>query len=263
MPKIRKPAVAGSFYPAGKNELEKDIAEYLTRAEFIDFPEIRGLIAPHAGYMYSGPVAASAYKQLITVDPDVDWKIFLLGISHHSAFPGLSVAQYESYETPLGKVVVDKIVSKMVKEDGCDFVEEAHTSEHSLEVQLPFLQKILKKFSIVPILMSETDYLQAAMIVQKYWDERSLIIVSSDLSHYYPYKDAVMLDQVTCEAIENQNIDIMLECEACGKTPIMTLLQIAQERGWKTRLVDYRNSGDITGDLDRVVGYGAFVFYEE
>lgn len=263
MAKIRKPAVAGTFYPASKTELQELIDSFLTKAEFIDFAAIRGLVVPHAGYIYSGPVAASAYKQLLTFDPEVTWKIFLLGASHHASFPGLSIDQHEGYETPLGVVPVDQVVKKIIKEEGCDFIEQAHTSEHSLEVQLPFLQKVLKKFSIIPILVSETDYLQTTMVVQKYLDEKSLLIASSDLSHYYEYKDATMLDQVTCEAIENQNIDMLQECEACGKTPIMSLLQIAQERAWKTKLVDYRNSGDISGELERVVGYGAFVFYED
>lgn len=259
---VRKPAVAGQFYPASSKELSYMIDKFLQEAPSFEIKgDLKGLILPHAGYIYSGIVAASGYKLLKKLDQNKKWEIFLLGPAHIVPLEGASLSLAPEWETPLGKVKValkKELLSDLIKD-----IPEAHFQEHCLEVQLPFLQKVLKNFEIIPLVLGEVDYTKLASKIMPYIKENTIIIVSSDLSHYYPYEEAKALDAVANEAIPQKEIQTVIEAvEACGKSAILTLLEIAQRLNWSGQIIDYRNSGDTAGDKSSVVGYGAYVFYE-
>ncbi|MEM5877759.1 MAG: AmmeMemoRadiSam system protein B [Candidatus Aenigmatarchaeota archaeon] len=249
---IRKAFAAGKFYPKDKEKLEKMIDEFLenVKAERID---AKGFVMPHAGYLYSGKVAAFGYKIIKSLKMN---RIVLLGPSHFIPFAGSSISTAEFWETPLGKVKVEK-----VKTEFLDF-EEAHRYEHSIEVQLPFLQKVLDDFKIIPISIGDDDYEFIADQIEKLIDNKTIIIASSDLSHYYDYKTAVKIDEKANKSIPNLDIKNAEKIEACGKTAILSLMKIANDSGWVGKKLFYANSGDITGDKDQVVGYGCYAFYE-
>lgn len=280
--KVRGPAVAGIFYPNNEIDLTKQIDEYLAEAKGEPIKNLRALICPHAGYVYSGKIAAVAYKQLIGRDFDT---VILLGPSHYAAFSGAAVIDANAYETPLGMVPISPKAAELGKikpfaiNPPCDVQrpnfwlqspkklpafgeDKADTWEHSLEVQLPFLQRTLKKFSIVPVVFGEVDPEAVAKVLGKFLDDRTLLVVSTDLSHYHPYAAANKLDTSCVQAICDLSIEWMTQQEACGKSPVLTLMEIAKQKGWKAKLLDYRNSGDTSGNKDAVVGYAAIAFYE-
>jgi AmmeMemoRadiSam system protein A len=280
--KIRGPAVAGIFYPKDETDLTKQIDQYLAEAKTEPIKNLRALICPHAGYEFSGKIAASAYKQLIGRDFDT---VIVLGPSHYAIFNGAAVTSADAYETPLGIIPVSPLAAELGKippfaiNPPCSVMQpnwtsestkkkpdfgknEADTWEHSLEAQLPFLQRTLKKFSIVPVVYGEVDPEAAAKALMKFIDDRTLLVISSDLSHYYPYETAKVLDNACVKAICDQDAYRMTRQEACGKVPILTLMEIARQKGWKAKLLDCRNSGDISGNKDSVVGYAAIAFYE-
>ena len=259
---VRPPAVAGTWYPSDKALLKSLINDYLRRATKKEINgEIRALIAPHAGYPYSGLVAANGFKQL---EKDYD-TVILIGPTHHYPFIGASIPNYTHYSTPLGEVRVSSKAKEMLKENLINTVLPAHTKEHCLEAELPFLQVVLGDFEIIPIITGRVSPEELASTIMKYIDDKTLIVVSSDLSHYHPYTEAVSLDKKCNDNIPALNIEaVKTMCEACGKTGILTLMHIAKAKGWKGMLIDYKNSGDVTGDKSRgVVGYSAIVFYEE
>jgi AmmeMemoRadiSam system protein B len=293
MERIRPAAVAGSFYPRDAEQLRQTIEALLAQATFPSLEgKLRGLIVPHAGYRYSGPVAATGYKMLQTLTPDPStppWpslctgrervgtregcpkggvraspRILLLGPAHYVYFVGAATLEADAWETPAGLVKTAKeIVTQAVKRGHLQNNPEAHTPEHSLEVQLPFLQMIFTDCEIFPILTGECDYRGLARTLSPYIDELDLVIVSSDLSHYHPYEEAVERDALAHRAIESLDVTLMEDrVEACGKTAILALMKIARDRGWKAKLLDYRTSGDTAGDKLRVVGYGCYAFYE-
>lgn len=246
----------GMFYPKDKDLLKKAVEDFLSKAEVDSDNEVKGLIVPHAGYAYSGQVAAYGYKLLKGLKRK---KIILLGPSHSVYFRGASVARVKEYETPLGRVKVDEEkVGKLLEKEGFDFVQEAHLSEHCLEVQLPFLQ-VLGDVEIVPVLIGEVNEVFLEKITEgilDILDEESLIVVSSDLSHYLPYEEAVEVDKKTIKNILNFNPDV----EACGKNPIAILMEVAKKKNWEVKLLKYLNSGDTSGDRSRVVGYASFAY---
>jgi len=280
--KIRGPAVAGLFYPKAETDLTKQIDEYLAEAKPEPIKNLRALICPHAGYEFSGKIAASAYKQLLGRDFDT---VIVLGPSHYAAFNGAALTDADAYETPLGLVPISPKNAELAKikpfaiNPPCEVErpgfwrqspkdlpafgeDQPDTWEHSLEVQLPFLQRTLKKFSILPVVYGNVDPEAVAKVLLKFLDDRTLVVVSSDLSHYYPYETAKKLDTSCVRSICDLSTEWMMQQEACGKVPILTLMEIARQKGWKAKLLDYRNSGDTSGNKDRVVGYAAIAFYQ-
>ena len=255
---VRKPAVAGKFYPDSPDKLETVVSNFLSQAPDFGIQEIRGLVVPHAGYVYSGRVAAFAYRQLKNKYDT----IILIGPSHHARFYGASVPNYTHYKTPFGLVRVSPKV-KLLLQEGFISDNRIHEPEHSLEVQLPFLQETLNNFEIIPIVTGTVNPEGLADVLIKYIDDRTLIIASSDLSHYHTYSEALRLDSYCLNGIPNLNFTAMERCEACGKIPVLTLMHIAKKLGWKGKVLEYKNSGDVTGNKSRVVGYTSVVFYSE
>lgn len=265
MERIRPAAVAGSFYPRGAEQLRQTIKALLDQATPYRIEgTLHGLIVPHAGYEYSGPIAASGYELLKERVQLSRPRVLLVGPAHYAYFVGAATLDADAWETPLGQVkTAQELLTRALERGDLQNNSEAHAPEHSLEVQLPFLQMILADGEMFPILTGECDYRELARTLGPYIDELDLVIVSSDLSHYYPYEEAIERDALAHRAIENLDVVFMEDrVEACGKTAILTLMQIAKDRGWKAKLVDYRNSGDTAGDKLRVVGYGCYAFYE-
>jgi AmmeMemoRadiSam system protein B len=263
MDSIRKPAVAGAFYPDDPNELKSMIEKFLDEAKEIKIKgKLRALIVPHAGYIYSGPVAAYAYKLLQKHAGEFP-KIILIGPSHFASFFGAAESGADGWQTPLGIVAVGSIQSKVKDLGMLNTIPQAHGPEHSLEVQLPFLQTVLKdEFTIYPILTGDIRGSAFSDEIIRALDDQTLIIVSSDLSHYLAYDKAVEKDKVTCKAINEHDLNLLEEKgDACGITGIRILMYIAKKQKWKIKQLDYRNSGDTAGPKDQVVGYGAFAVY--
>ena len=278
--RVREPAVAGLFYPKDPAELSRVIAACLAAAKTTPLDgELKALICPHAGYPFSGPVAASAYRLLAGREYDT---VVVLGPTHYAQLRAASVTNADLFRTPLGDVPISAKgpllaqSSPFALEPRCDVqrpdwwpessrkapaVDTADTWEHSVEVEIPFLQATLKKFQLVPVVMGEVDPAKAAAALGRILDDRTLIVASSDLSHYYSYATAQELDERCVKAICDLDVDTMETQEACGRIPILTLMHLARERGWKASLLDRRNSGDTSGDKSRVVGYAAIAFY--
>jgi len=271
---IREPAVAGSFYPSDPKTLSKQIKDFLDAvpAKKID-GEIIALISPHAGYIYSGQVAAHAYK-LLTDNP-FD-KVIVIAPSHHAYFRGSSIYSKGAFRTPLGLIPIeDETAQKIMKESpAISFLPQAHDQEHSLEVQLPFLQVVQKDFRLIPIVMGdqslENSQTLSDAIFKVIKGKRILMVASSDLSHFHSYVDAVKLDAVVINRVKNFDPKGLARdiaegnCEACGAGPIITTMLLAQKMGAnKALILKYANSGDVTGDKGRVVGYLAAVLYKE
>jgi len=259
---VRPPAAAGRFYPGNPAELRAMIENFLREAKPVAGPTPKAIIAPHAGYIYSGPIAASAYAQLAPARDTIK-RVVLLGPSHFVSFDGLAATSAAAFSTPLGAVSVDtaaiaEICSRLPQVRVRD---EAHADEHALEVQLPFLQVVLGDFKIVPLLVGEANDEEIAEVIEALWGgEETCFVVSSDLSHYHDYQTARQADSETARAIESLNARKLRGDLACGCRPICGLLSAAKEHGLRCRTVDLRNSGDTAGERDRVVGYGAFVF---
>jgi len=260
----RRPAVAGLFYPEDPNELLLTVDTLLDQA---DTPEPtaaapRAIIAPHAGYIYSGPTAATAYR-LIRAHRREYKRVALFGPSHRIAFAGLAVPDSDSFRTPLGDIALDTTaIEQLLQLPQVNRLEQAHSQEHSLEVQLPFLQRALDEFTLIPVVVGNASDADVAAAIQTIWnDEHTLIVISSDLSHYHDYATAQRMDRRTSEAIVALQGDQIDYEDACGRTPVKGLLQLARQRGLEGEIIDLRNSGDTAGDRDRVVGYGAYVFH--
>jgi AmmeMemoRadiSam system protein B len=264
---VRPSILAGRWYPESPPVLSKRIEAYLSRAISTRLNgKLTAVIVPHAGHMYSGQVAAQAYRLLTGRQYR---RIVLLGPSHQVRFRGVSVNLQSGYETPLGIVPVDRNLGRRLLDAGSDirWLREAHVLEHSLEIQLPFLQKVLGNFQIVPILMGQQDYRLcsnlARTLKQVLGDtEDTLILASSDLSHFYTYDQAKTLDFrfiTRVRAFDPKGLaeDLSMgKCEACGGGPVITTLLTAQNLGADRAIIlGYANSGDVTGDHRRVVGY--------
>ncbi len=256
---VRYPAVAGTFYPAHPQQLHQMLTQYLLDAK-TDALVPKAIIAPHAGYIYSGPIAANAYARLNKAKNRIT-RVVIIGPSHRVAFRGLAVSSADAFSTPLGDIPVDKeAVELIVKLPFVDYIDQAHTFEHSLEVHLPFLQETLDEFKIVPIVAGDASPDQVAQVIDALWGgNETLIVISSDLSHYHEYTTAKKLDRQTSEHIEKQEYELITPESACGKVPISGLLKLAREKSLPVKTIDLRNSGDTAGDKSRVVGYGAYV----
>ena len=259
--RVRPPAVAGRFYPGDPVELRKLITDLLAQLPPPTGPAPKALIAPHAGYLYSGPIAASAYAQLTPARDQIK-RIVLFGPSHYVALNGLATTSAEAFATPLGVVPVDVEAVREVRSlPQVSEVDEAHTREHSLEVQLPFLQCVLGEFTLVPLAVGDATPDEIAQVLEALWDgPETRFLISSDLSHYYDFQTARRLDRVTAKAIEALKPGGIVEDSACGRIAIRGLLLAARRHGLRARTLDLRNSGDTAGPRDKVVGYGAFVF---
>jgi hypothetical protein len=257
---VRRPAVAGTFYPDDPVLLAGTVDGYVAGAERAALPggaPPRALVAPHAGYLYSGPVAGSAFAALPRKAPFA--RVVVLGPSHYVPFRGLALPTAEAFATPLGEVAVDRGAAEELA--GLDQVvvdDEPHRREHSLEVELPFLQRRLGEFRLVPLAVGDAEPAEVASVLSRLDREDTLIVVSTDLSHYHRYDTARRIDSRTSAAIESLDVDAIGEGDACGRVPLRGLLARARERGWSCRRLDLRNSGDTAGPDDRVVGYGAY-----
>lgn len=262
--RTRPPAVAGLFYPENANELRRDVIGYIDacspRATAAGPP--KALIVPHAGYQYSGPVAGCAYRQLHDWSASVH-HVVLIGPSHRVPLRGLAVPSVDLFATPLGDVPVNAAGRRRLLELGLVGISDvAHAAEHSLEVQLPFLQVSLEDFDILPITVGIASPEQVAQVIDAMWGgPDTLVLVSSDLSHYHTWGEARQLDAETTRAIIERRGDLPHE-SACGACGINALIQVANRRDLTFELLDLRNSGDTAGDRSRVVGYGSYALHE-
>lgn len=260
MSSIRRPAVAGLFYPDHSDDLRNMIRGFLRDAGTIGHPP-KAIIVPHAGYVYSGPVAASAYVLLAAAKSTIR-RVVLMGPSHRVGFRGIAVPGADFYATPLGNVPIDRSGLEKILDLPCvGLLDQAHAQEHSLEVHLPFLQEVLGEFELVPLVAGDATPEEAGQVLDRLWGgPETLIVISSDLSHYHDYLTARNLDRATSDAIEHLRPEDIHHESACGRVPVNGLLHLARLKGLSARTVDLRNSGDTAGGKDRVVGYGAYVF---
>ena len=268
MNEMRPSAVAGAFYPGHAGELADTVDGFLEDAgQFEEGPASqavpKAIIVPHAGYVYSGPVAAKAYRKLAALKGRVR-RVVLIGPAHFVAFDGMALPRWQAFRTPLGDLPLDHPAICAVEEvAGVVRANRPHGPEHSLEVQLPFLQRCLGEVAIVPIVVGRMEADRVADLLHSLWGgEDTLIVVSSDLSHYRPYDEARRLDQATAEAIETFDRDKLGPERACGFCPVAGLLEVARRRNLAIERLDLRNSGDTAGPRDRVVGYGAWALWE-
>lgn len=260
---LRKPAVAGTFYPAEPDRLRALVRRYL-RAARSDGPAPKAIIAPHAGYIYSGPVAASAYALLAQARHSIR-RVILMGPAHWTPLHGVAASGADGFATPLGSVPVDQgLIEKILAFPQVRLQDEAHSHEHSLEVHLPFLQEVLEDFTLVPLATGRATAQEVGEVLEALWGgPETVVVVSSDLSHYHDYATAVDLDRATARAIEALRHEDIGDDRACGSVPLRGLLYVARRLGLRARTLDLRNSGDTAGPRDRVVGYGAWAFYHE
>lgn len=259
MAMIRSPAVAGLFYPADIQELQHDVQQLLFHAKFHD-TKPKALIVPHAGYMYSGAIAATAYASLKAIADRIR-RVVLLGPAHRVAIYGLALPSVDVFATPLGRVQLDtKLIQEIAHLPQVSVSDAAHALEHSLEVQLPFLQSVLGEFVLLPLAVGMTSAEAVAEVLEQVWGgEETLIVISSDLSHYLPYVQAQRVDSETIRSILQLRQPIE-QAQACGNIAINGLILTAQKYHLKPQLLDLRNSGDTAGSRDQVVGYAAIAF---
>jgi hypothetical protein len=261
--RVRPPAVAGTFYPADPETLERAVRKHLAEGETAaaKAPAPKALIAPHAGYVYSGPIAGSAYAALRPLRGRIE-RVVLLGPSHHVYLRGLAAPEAEAFATPLGEVPLDtEAIERALALPQVRRLGAAHDWEHSLEVQIPFLTLSLGEIRLAPFAVGDASDAEVAEVLDLLWGgAETLIVVSSDLSHYHGYAKARRLDEATSEAIVALRPAGLGDESACGRVPVRGLLVAAKRHGLGARLLDLRSSGDTAGPRDRVVGYGAYVF---
>lgn len=264
MQAIQTPAVAGLFYTDDPRQLDCEVRGYVAEAlarpyaERLERP--KAIIAPHAGYVFSGPIAGSAYAS-IAEQADRIKRVLILGPPHRVPVSGLATSGVSAFATPLGRVPVDQEAVEQLLADFPQVVrlDRAFNGEHCIEVQLPFLQVLLHRFGIVPMLVGHIDAPAVAEVLERFWgDDENLILISSDLSHYLDYASAKRLDARTSEAILGLQPEQISSEQACGRNAIAGLLQLAKAQRGEAHVLDLRNSGDTAGPRDRVVGYGAY-----
>lgn len=259
---VRAPVVAGSFYPEHPTLLAQDV-DGLLRAERYNGPLPRAIIAPHAGYVYSGAVAASIY-QLFNNAREHIHRVVVLGPSHRVAFHGLALPSQTHFATPLGEIPLDLAALKTLSRlPEVQIRDDAHAQEHGLEVHLPFLQRLFSQCSLVPVVVGDAPPEAIASVLEVFWeDPATLLVISSDLSHFLDYASAQQRDAATSKAIVEQRPEAIGPFDACGCRPINGLLHLAQQYRLHGQCVDLRNSGDTAGPRTKVVGYGAYAFYQ-
>ncbi|MBF0247529.1 MAG: AmmeMemoRadiSam system protein B [Alphaproteobacteria bacterium] len=260
----RRPAVAGAFYPADPAVLAAQVRGFLDEAaaERGSRPP-KAIIAPHAGYVYSGPVAAYAYKLLAPLKGTIQ-RVVLLGPCHRVAVRGVALTSADVYLTPLGEIAVDHgLDAALMALPGVSVVDATHIPEHSLEVHLPFLQEVLGDFVLIPMVVGDARAHEVADVLDAVWGgPETLIVISTDLSHYLDYDACQAIDRRTTAAIERLDGAAIEGGQACGRVPVKGLLEAAKRRGMTIKTLDVRNSGDTAGPKDRVVGYGAWALWE-
>jgi len=259
MSTIRPPAVAGMFYPADPRQLAHDVQQFLDEARPHELTP-KALIVPHAGYIYSGEIAATAYATLLPIAARIR-RVVLLGPTHRVAVRGLALPGVDAFDTPLGRVMLDAEAARSIAHlPQVSVNAQAHALEHSLEVQLPFLQTVLSDFTLLPLAVGMATAEEVAAVLEAVWGgDETLIVISSDLSHYLPYATAQQVDNDTVQAILKLRQPIAHD-QACGGTPINGLIVAARQHHLTPHLLDLRNSGDTAGSHDQVVGYAAFAF---
>ena len=257
---IRQAAVANMFYPGDPAQLHSDIQVMLSSAHRTG-SKPKALIVPHAGYIYSGPVAANAYVQLLSCRNTIH-RVVLVGPCHRVPLSGLATSSADYFETPLGNVPLDRdAINQILALNQVKEFDLTHQQEHSLEVQLPFLQEVLDEFKLIPLLVGDASIEDVHEVLEKLWGgEETLIVISSDLSHYHDYSTAQQMDAATRQAIEDLDLYSINNEQACGRKPVLGLLKSAQMHNLKPTTLDLRNSGDTAGSKDQVVGYGAWMF---
>lgn len=260
--KVRPPAVAGLFYPGDATELRDVVSAYSAQAPTVAGPAPKALIVPHAGYIYSGAIAAAAYAHIGQQRRRIR-RVVLIGPSHRVYLRGMAVPEAEVFRTPLGMVPIDcELKARVLAHEQLVESDTPHASEHSLEVQLPFLQTLLEEFTLLPIALgAATPSSVAAALAEVWGDEATLVLVSSDLSHYLPYEEARVADDATIAAILRNDATLTGE-QACGCIGINGLTFLARQRNARLEEIARCNSGDTAGDRSRVVGYGAFALHE-
>lgn len=261
---IREPVVAGQFYPSDKDEIYNSIQYFLNNSKKVISEEVKAIVVPHAGYIYSGQVAAKSFRQL-----NKDYKrIFIIASNHNGNidFEGVSIPKnITHYKTPLGEVELSAISRELSRDDLFKSIQGAHDM-HMIEVELPFLQILLKNFKIIPMILGRLNDGQIEKIADmllKYDDNETLYIFSIDLSHYYPYEEAVKLDTFCLSSLISFNYNNIKKCTTDGNSVLLILLQIAIKKNLDISLIDYKNSGDTAGNKERVVGYGSVVIHEK
>lgn len=256
MQTIRQPAVAGLFYPFEPQELAHMIRRFVPDTETSASPKM--LIVPHAGYIYSGAIAGAAYAQLKGASQIR--RVVLLGPSHRVALRGMAVPSVDAFVTPLGEIAIDHSLRSAISGMPGVIVHDApHAQEHSLEVQLPFLQAMLQDFTVLPLVVGDADAETVAAVLEKVWGgDETLVVISTDLSHYLPYASARRVDAETSALIQQFSTHIHPE-QACGAHPLNGALLLARRKNLRVQCVQLANSGDTAGSRDRVVGYGAYV----
>lgn len=260
--KVRPPAVAGAFYPEDRATLTSTIEELMFEVDTSAHQKSpKAIIAPHAGYIYSGPTAAAVYALL---EPEQVTRVVLLGPCHRVLLSGLALPDADAFETPLGRVKVDSDAIAMLKGiNNVNIDNASHALEHSLEVHIPFLQHQLREFRLLPLVVGSATAEMVAQVLERVWGgEETLIVISSDLSHYLPYEAARRKDTDTVDNILRMEPDITHE-QACGATPINGLLACSNAHRLTPKVIDFRNSGDTAGPHDRVVGYASIALYEQ
>lgn len=261
MMRVKPPAVAGLFYPKDPAILQDTVASYLQDAVSPPAKRPHALIVPHAGYVYSGPIAASAYAALLPWATQIA-RVVVLAPSHRVAFRGIATSSADRFATPLGEIPVDhETVAALGELPNVGRLDAAFEQEHALEVQLPFLQAVLSNFALVPLIVGNADREEVDAVIEATTRENTLIVVSSDLSHYHDYATSQTRDTSTTRHIEALQGDRIGTGDACGAYPIRGLLETARHHHWQVRTLDLRNSGDTAGDRSQVVGYGAYAFY--
>ncbi|PVV13035.1 MAG: AmmeMemoRadiSam system protein B [gamma proteobacterium symbiont of Ctena orbiculata] len=260
MTTIRKPAVSDLFYPGDEDSLQSMVSGYLDSVAESGNPP-KAVIVPHAGYIYSGPIAASAYARLAAAAGRIS-RVVLLGSSHRVPFYGLASSEADYFRTPLGDIPIDRQALEALEAlPQVVRLEAAHAQEHSLEVQLPFLQSVLQDFNLVPLVVGDASGEQVAEVLNRLWGgQETLIVISSDLSHYHDYATAQRMDRATSDAILTLHPERLGYEDACGRIPVQGLLLEAKRLGLQGELIDLRNSGDTAGSKEQVVGYGAYAF---
>jgi hypothetical protein len=262
-PTIRPAAVADMFYPGDPEQLRASIRGYLQQVQVpLNEPQLKAIIAPHAGYVYSGPVAASVYARIASIADRIT-RVVLVGPSHRVPFYGCAVSSADQFATPLGNIPLDRpAIDALVRNGLAIELDEAHAMEHSLEVHLPFLQMVLNDFLLIPVVAGEAGVNDVSRLLSAVWGgPETLIVISSDLSHFHDYDTASRMDHDTCKKFEALDFQSLKGELACGFIPVRGLLYLAGQQGLQVETVDYRNSGDTAGSRDRVVGYAACVVH--
>ena len=263
MSTVRTPAVAGLFYPERAQTLSAAVGRYLADAPMPNAQPPKALIVPHAGYIYSGPVAAPAYSRLRGAARTIE-RVVMLGPCHRVPVRGLAAPTMTEFRTPIGDVVLDRAaIDDILSLPQVTLRDDAHADEHCLEVQLPFLQTVLERFTLVPLVVGAATAQEVAEVLDRLWGgPETLIVISSDLSHYHDYATAQRMDLAAAEAIEAFDGARLDQDQACGRLPIAGFLDSARRHGLSAERLDLRNSGDTAGPRDKVVGYGAWAFVD-